>query len=35
MAPLILEHQGKGTMAAALFTEAGQTQKIKLRNWDA
>ena len=35
MMPLIMEHQGKGTMTAALFTEAGQTQKIKLGNYTA
>jgi len=35
MMPLILEHQGNGTMAAARFTEAGQSQKIKLGNYTA
>jgi hypothetical protein len=35
MMPLIMDHQGKGTMTAALFTEAGQTQKIKLGNYTA
>ena len=35
MAPLILAHQGKGTMGAALFTEPGQTQKLQLGNYTA
>jgi hypothetical protein len=35
MAPLILENQGKGTMATALFTEAGQSQKIRVGQYTA
>ena len=35
MAPIILEHQGTGTMAAARFTEEEASQKIKLGNYTA
>ena len=35
LAPIILEHQGTGTMAAARFTEENASQKIKLGNYTA
>ena len=35
MAPIILENQGKGTMGAARFTKAGESQKLKLGNYTA
>ena len=35
IAPIILAHQGTGTMAAARFTAEGASQKIKLGNYTA
>jgi len=35
MAPIILENQGKGTMAAARFTAENASQKIALGNYNA